>query len=413
MTAALWLACVLFAISVLRSTAPGAAIFASWVITAIISRVFMLTLLPVCEIDDQGLSIRTWTSKRRFNRADLLGCEEVGGNPKVQPKVLIRFKTGMASISTDRGCDNPVEVLRSLARLWNLKLVEMHRQPAGPVEPQLELVYENFHRVLLGGAAVGLAVMVALVPLFWVCLIVAGFCARGCYYCCYRVTTDEQGITVQRPWLPSLKIGWKEIRSVRYWHSGLQGGMKISSAAGGLRVYRWIANYPKFNRLVREHVDSSCLPAPSQLPLKIAMNQSRVALLIPAAVLAGAGLIFAFEGSWEAAIAMIGLPGVGLIAMLAASSRTIEIDGETATDVYREWWNKTTVVYKRAELQDMRLGRQFSGGGLWIRFGQVRLEITNDESAVPPEEVLACLLREWQCQSKISREKTWVLGDAA
>jgi hypothetical protein len=47
-------------------------------------------------------------------------------------------------------------------------------------------------------------------------------------------------------------------------------------------------------------------------------------------------------------------------------------------------------------LLDMRLGRQLSAGGLWLKFGADRLEIGNLDSDCAPEEILAVLRREWK-----------------
>jgi hypothetical protein len=51
-------------------------------------------------------------------------------------------------------------------------------------------------------------------------------------------------------------------------------------------------------------------------------------------------------------------------------------------------------------------------GGLWIRFGQTRIEITNADSAIAPEEILACLLKQWQCETDLEREKVWSVDGA-
>src|ERR1035438_2526269 len=101
--------------------------------TAAMGWMFWRSLLPACEIGEQTLSIRPWFRTRSFSRNDLLGCEEIAGNPKASPSMVIRFKTGIAVLSEDGGCRNPREVLQQLARLWNLQLSDVQREPAGPV----------------------------------------------------------------------------------------------------------------------------------------------------------------------------------------------------------------------------------------------------------------------------------------
>ena len=380
--------------------------------TAAIGWMFWRSLLPACEIGEESLSIRPWIRKRSFSRNDLLGCEEMAGNPKNPPSVVIRFKTGIAVLTEDRGCRNPGEVLQQLARLWNLQLADVQRALAGPVAPELELSYEKFHRYLLGAGAILLALIAVRYPPMWVCLVLALFCARACYRCCGRVVTTPQGISFHRPYQTSIDVSWEDIRSIRYWDSAIQGGMTISSPAGNLRVYRWMAGYPQFNRLLRDRLKATCFPAGCQLPLKISMNRSRRTLLLPMAALAGAGLAFALSGSWVAAAIVTLLPLPAILLLLAGSGREIEIDANTLRDTHRVWWHRSVAVYQRTALQDLRLGRQLMAGGLWIRFGQTRIEITNADSAIAPEEILACLLKEWQCETNLEREKVWSAAGA-
>jgi hypothetical protein len=401
-----------FALLLLRSNFSWVMLSGSLAATAAIGWMFWRSLLPACEIGEQSLSIRPWIRRRSFSRSDLLGCEEIGSNPKASPSVVIRFKTGVAVLSEDGGCRNPGEVLEQLARLWSLQLADVQREPAGPVAPELELSYEKFHRFLLGAGAILLALVAVLYPPLWVCMALALFCARACYYCCGRVATSTQGISFHRPWQKSIDMSWEDIRSIRYSDSAIQGGMTISSAAGNLRIYRWLSGYPKFNRLLRDRLQETCFPAGLQLPLKISMNRSRRTLLLPAAVLAGAGLAFALSGSWAAAAVVTLLPLPAILMLIAGSGREIEIDAQTLRDTHRVWWHRRVAVYQRSELQDLRLGRQLMAGGLWIRFGQTRIEITNADSAIPPEEILACLLKEWECETDLEREKVWSVEGA-
>ena len=370
---------------------------------------FRSTLLPVCEIDGEGLTSRTWLASRRLARKDLLGCEEIVTNPKHLPSVLIRFKTGVVLLSEARGCEDPKEALKFLTGLWTLKPANIFRQGADRVAPDLEIGYEPFHRNLLALAAVGLFFLSVITPLLWVAAIVGAFFARAVYHCCCRVRTDAEGIVFHRPGRVALKMTWKEIRQIRYWHSPVQGGVKISNGRDTIRIYRWIAAYPKFNRLLHDCVDASCFPAAPALPLRLSMNRRRSTLFVLLAVVGGAAVALGLQGFWTAVPLATLLPGLGILGLIVGTDRVVEIDAKGAQDIHRTLLFRKTITYNRAELADMRLGRQLSAGGLWIRFGQRRLEIANADCELPPEEVLACLRKEWSCQEQAGPDQAWEL----
>jgi hypothetical protein len=244
------------------------------------------------------------------------------------------------------------------------------------------------------------------------------FCLRVLYCCLCRVETDEEGITFHRPLQAPLKAAWAEIRSVRYWHSALsQGGLIISTNSGNIRIYRWIERYPMLNRLLRDRLRAEVWPGTRTLPLKIPMNGSRSALIPPAAVVAGAALTVARAGTGGLLSGTLIIPL--LVPVLVAgcivlfSGRMIEITADSLTDSYWAPGRRKTTAYRRSELEDMRLARQVTVGGLWLRFGYLRLEITNMDAGVAPEEILATLQREWKDETipEAEREQSWVLAE--
>jgi len=346
-----------------------------------------------------GLILRrtTWRGHTTYLRPDFLGSEAVA-DKRGKPGILLRFKTGVLLLSETQGCSDPKAIQTFLETVWNLSATDYRREPAGPVQINLVLEYENTHLVVLGFATILLSLVASLGPMFWATAILAFFTGRTFHriYSCQRITTDHEGITISRPFQPKLKIGWHKIASVSYWYSLVHGGMLISDGTNSIRVYRWVQNYPRFNRLLQDQVAAASFPAPEELPWSISLNRRNQSSWLVLLVIAGISLWLVTQGAWPAALILFAVPVLTLAFTMLASGRKMEIDKEEIRVTEKKFFSETTRSYRKTDLEDMRLGRQLSAGGLWLRFKHERLEIGNLDSACAPEEILAVLRREWQ-----------------
>ena len=384
---------------------------------------FWRCLQPIIEIDANGLTKTFMTGKRFFPRNELLSCDEVVTNPDVPRDVILRFKSGVVSLSAAREQRKPTEVLEYLRRNWNLKLVDLRGPALGRVNSKLDLEYEAIHRFAVAAAATLLAVFGLVSSLLWGCLILSMFCFRTLYFCFCRVAADEEGITFHRPFRAPLKANWADIQSVRYWHSAFtQGGIVLSTKSSKVRIYRWIGSYPMLNRLLRDQLGAEAWPGMAKLPLSVHLNGGRKALIPVLAVVAGAVLTLVPAGvagdllGGTLIVPLLLLPLIMIGGVMLSSGRKLEITSDSLTDVYWTLGRRKATVYPRSELVDMRLARQLTVGGLWLRFGYQRLEVTNMDAGMAPEDILATLQRQWMSvpengRSIADRQESYVLAE--
>ena len=350
-------------------------------------------------IDESGLTHSTWRGRSLFPRSEFVSAESMADGPD-KTGLLLRFQSGFVLLSASKGCANPASVRDYLERYWGVG-AGSRREPAGPVDQAVELEYEPLHPALLAFATVALAFISSMGPMFWAAAIVAFFTGRAFYTIstCRRITADANGLTVSRPFQSDLTMPWSTITSVRYWHSLAHGGIVLSDGTRTLRIYRWIRNYPRFNRAVQDHVPATSFAGQRTLPWTISLNRKRKSSLLVLLITAGVSLWLADQGAWGAGALLFLVPAVTFIFTVIASDRHIEIGPERIRLVEKKSFRRIEHDYSRTDLEDMRLGRQLTAGGLWLNFGAERLEIANLDSESAPEEILAVLRREWQTSS--------------
>ncbi|MEO5924040.1 MAG: hypothetical protein ABIR70_09455 [Bryobacteraceae bacterium] len=375
-------------------------------IAAISSYLFVVTFRSGFLVDDSKLVQTTWQGRKEYRRSEFLSAESVPER-RGAAATLLRFESGVAVLSEARGCSNPEAIRTFIQGNWKVPAVSQVRPSVGPVDQTIELQYEPLHLALLAFATIAFATMSSFGPMLWVAAVLAFFCGRTLYFVSSsrHISAGPEGITITRPFQPKLTVAWDQITSVRYWHSLVHGGMILSDGQRTIRVYRWIQNYPRFNRLVQDLVSPSSLPAARSLPWKISLNRRRQSSLLVLFVTAGVSLWLVEQDAWPAASLFFGIPALTFLFTVLSSDRRLEITGEPIRLFEKKSFRQTTHDYNRAELEDMRLGRQLSAGGLWLNFGQERLEIANVDSECAPEEVLAVLRREWQAKSPATAPK--------
>jgi hypothetical protein len=339
----------------------------------------------------------TWRGESFHLRSAFLGVESMEDN-RGNPALLLRFESGVVFLSDSAGCSDPQSVQQFVERHWQVAATQRLRPPTGPVLDNLVLQYESLHLALLALATLGLAGLAALGPMFWASAVLAFFTGRAFHrmYSCQRIATDHEGLTVTRPLQPQLKIRWDKVTSVRYWYSLAHGGMILSDGKNTIRVYRWIQNYPRFNRLVQDSVPAPSFPPPRSLPWKISLNRRQQSSWLVLLGTAGISVWLILKGAWPAALILLAVPSVTFLFTILASGRRLEIHADKMRLVEKKRFRKTTREYLRSDLEDIRLGRQISAGGLWMKFGNARLEIGNLDCECAPEEILATLRREWR-----------------
>jgi hypothetical protein len=361
------------------------------------SGLLWITLRSGYTVTAEALRHVTWSGTTVYPRSAFLGAETVE-DTRAKPGLLLRFENGILLLSDGRGCSDPEAVKTFLEQTWHVSSIERQRVPAGPVKDNLVFQYESVHLFWLGLLTVLLAAGAALGPMFWASAVVAFFTGRAFHrlHSCRRISTDREGIIVTRPLRPQLRLNWDSIRSVRYWYSLAHGGMVISDGTNTIRIYRWLQNYPQFNRLVQDNAPVASFPTPAPLPWTISLNRRRQSSWLVLLVTAGISLWLAAEGAWPAAVILLAVPSATFLFTVLASGRKIEIGHDRLRLIEKKGFREHTQDYLRADLKDMRLGRQLSAGGLWLRFGDERLEIGNLDSERAPEEILATLRREWR-----------------
>jgi len=348
-------------------------------------------------LSETSIRHTTWRRTVEYPRAAFLDAETVEEG-RSKSGLLLRFQSGVLLLSEKGGCSDPVAARAFLEQHWGLSSASQHRNPIGPVEDSVVLEYEPLQPALLAFATVGLAAVSALGSMFWAAAILAFLTGRAFYNVsrCLRITTDQQGLSVSRPFQPDLTIRWNQITAVRYWYSPAHGGMSLSAGGRTIHIYRWIKNYPLLNRLVLDLAPAASLPAqPKALPWTISLNRRRQVSWLVLFIVAGISLWLGSQGAWPAAALFFAVPAGTFLFTVLASDRRIEINRDSVRLLEKKSFVRTTHEYRKSDLEDMRLGRQLSAGGLWLKFGSERLEIGNLDSECAPEEILAVLRREW------------------
>ncbi len=340
-----------------------------------------------------------WTGKRTYSRASFLGAEMVEEG-RGKAGLLLRFQNGVVLLSDSRGCSDPEAVQRYLEQHWQVSANAPRPDPVGPVNENLVMEYESVHLIWLGFATIALAGLSALGPMFWVSAVLAFFTGRTFHriYSCQRITTSHEGLTISRPLQPEIRLRWDKVTSVRYWYSLTHGGMLLSDGTVTVRVYRWIQNYPRFNRLVQDNVAAGAFTPVASLPWTVDLNRRRQSAWLVLLVTAGVSLWLVMQGAWPAALVLMLVPSATFAFTMVSSGRKIVVERDRIRVVEKKSFTETTQEFLRTDLQDMRLGRQLSAGGLWMKFGAKRLEIGNLDSSTPPEEILAALRHEWKTE---------------
>jgi hypothetical protein len=383
--------------SALASDAALLFAFVPGTLGLITSALLIGTLRSSYSMHRSALHHTTWTGRRTFPRASFLGAEMVDDSGG-KTGLLLRFQTGVLLLSNARGCSDVPAVQRFLEQNWQVSANTPRQDHVGPVNENIVMEYEAVHLVWLGIATIALAGLSSIGPMFWASAVLAFFTGRTFHriYSCQRISTSHEGLTISRPLQPERKIRWDKITSARYWYSLTHGGLILSDGTNTVRIYRWIQNYPRFNRLVQDNVASASFAAVPSLPWSVSLNRRRQSNWLVLLITAGVSLWLVMQGAWPAGLILMTVPSATFAFTVFASGRKIVIDQEKIRLVEKKSFVETTHDYLRTDLQDMRLGRQLSVGGLWMKFGSERLEIGNLDSSAAPEEIFAALRRAWQ-----------------
>jgi hypothetical protein len=169
--------------------------------------------------------------------------------------------------------------------------------------------------------------------------------------------------------------------------------VRVKGAGAEILAYRWISDYPKLDHAIRSSVPDRALP-PGTLPATISLNRPN-AILDPVAVMLLGALPVFWLGDWRYGVILAGVPLViGSIALLSFD-RKIEIDSEQVRDRTRFFWDRQEQCFKREDLEDAKIERHPTAGGLWLRFRNGRIQILNSSAMEAPERILASLRRHW------------------
>ena len=194
---------------------------------------------------------------------------------------------------------------------------------------------------------------------------------------------------------------WSKVKTVRYWFSPTQGGVDLSDGTRRIRICRWIGNYPRFVALLHHKLPQDCFPATASLPVDVFMNERSKTAWLVFGLIAGTAPCLAYDGYTIMAV-MTAVSALLTGAVFAfGSSRTLHITRDEIRDIQRVVFNRRTIVYPRHELSDVRMGRQLTAGGLWLKFGNRRLEIGNLDSKIAPEEIFRLLKKDWRWENPV------------
>ena len=397
-------ACMAGVVNILATLERGISI---WLVSVLVGSV--LAGLPAVYafrasyiFDGSGVSRQSLLGLRRYRREDFVSYERIAAEPGAPPDLLLRFKSGVVFIGAlyvDRTAQEVVDFLRAE---WKVSAEDYEAPPLGAVDPLQCFEYETLHVGVLLAIGV-LSVVVALqVHVFAMLAVLGAFCFRAAWRAMGTVETDEQGLTFRHRYQKSVTLAWSEIESVAYWSSFAQGGARILGKGGQkIRVYRWVARYPMFNRLMHDRLDVKVFWPNLQLPARVDLNRRRrLGVVAPYALLMLNALELLLQGNHVTFLVVAAIPTFVAAAMIWGSSRSLEFNQHEIRDIWRYMWFVKVSTYRRADLVEARLGRQLTVGGLWMRFGDTRLEITNSDASLPPEQILTCLREQWAWEQK-------------
>lgn len=349
-----------------------------------------------CVIDSDGATRTSLWGTTRFRRQDFLAHELIAQEPGETPDLLLRFKSGVLFLSAghmDRSSHDVVEFVRSN---WNTGSSAYQAPALGKVDPIQVFEYESLHV----GALIGVGVLALLAairfPIFGMVAVIGAFCFRAVWRALGRIETNEEGITFIHRFAKPVQLKWSEIESAAYWSSFAQGGLRLHGAGKTIRAYRWIGRYPMLDRLLHDNLSEAAFAPVLQLPIRVDLNRRRrLGVLLPYFLLISNAALMLWEGNMVVFGAVTVLPTLVAAAMIWGSSRELEIDKDGVRDVWRYLSFRKVNQFRREQLIEARLGRQLTVGGLWMKFGDTRLEIANSDTGLAPEQILSCLRREW------------------
>ena len=355
-----------------------------------------------CEIDSDGITRQSIWGIRRFRREDFLGHERIAPEPGEATDLLLRFKTGVVFLGAGHVDRSTQDIIDFLGEHWDVSAADYEAPKLGAVDPVQYFEYENLHVAVLMTIGVLCFLGAVRVPMFGMLALVAAFCFRAAWRALGKLETDETGVTFTHRFSGSVKMAWQEIESAAYWNSFAQGGVRLRGKAGQtIRIYRWIGGYPILNRLMHDRLETGKFWPTLQLPLRVDLNRRRrLGPLCPYILLMGNACLLLWEGNLPLFAMVAGIPTFVVAALVWGSSRELEFDKEGVRDVWRYMWFRKVNYFSRKDLLEARLGRQLSVGGLWMRFGDTRLEIANSDAGYPPEQILTCLREQWAFEQK-------------
>ena len=355
-----------------------------------------------CEIDSNGITRRSLWGEKIFQREDFLGHERIAAEPGASPDLLLRFKKGVVFLGSGQIDQSAQSVVDFLGAQWQVTAADYAPPTLGTVDPGQCFEYENLHVSGLLAAGVISGLIAVRFPVFTLLALVTVYAFNAAWRAMGRLETSETGLTFSHRYLAPVTIAWSEIESISYWDSFLQGGVRIKGQNGKrIGVYRWIDRYPMLDRLMHDRLNNKSFWPTLNLPMRVDLNRRRrFGILAPYFLLTVNALALLWQGNLTSFAIVLAVPTAVAAILLWGSSRVVELDKNEARDIWRYMWFKKVSVFRRADLQEARLGRQLTVGGLWMRFGDTRLEITNGDASLPPEQILTCLREHWAWDKK-------------
>jgi len=350
-----------------------------------------------CVINSTGVTRQSVWGSRRFRREDFLGYERIAAEPGTPPDLLLRFKSGVIFLGAAQ-VDHPAqEVIGFLLAEWQVSASDYETPSLGAVDPVQCFEYENLHVSMLLTIGILCTVVALQVHVVAMLALVAAFCFRAAWRGMGTLETSETGMTYTHRFLGSVTLAWADIEAVSYWSSFAQGGARIRGRSGRkIRVYRWIARYAMLDRLMHDRLDSKVFWPTLTLPLRVDLNRCRrLGVIAPYMLLMMNVLELLWQGNLVTFAVVSAIPSFVAAALIWGSSRSLEFDKDGVRDIWRDMWFEKVNAFRRTDLQEARLGRQLTVGGLWMRFGDTRPEIANTDVSLPPEQLLICLRENW------------------
>jgi hypothetical protein len=351
------------------------------------------------EVDSTGITKRNLLGRHRFERRDFLAIEVISERPGRPPSLLLRFRTGNLHLEGNQISMPAGRIAEFVQQAWGVG--QGAQAMLGEAEVRQLSRYEGIHVALALIAGFLLLIVSIRVPMVWVGALLAALSFRVAWRALAWVETDEEGISWHHRFRPTVRLAWSEIESVGFWSAFSQGGMKIHGVGRSILMYRWIENYPKLVRLLHHQVAENKFSPLLHLPMTVSMSGSQRYGAVAAVLLVAANALpFLLDGNVALYAGFVAIPAAGGLLANLVSTRKLEIDRNEIRDVSMTMGIRKVNRFKRADLVDARLGRQMSAGGLWLKFKDRRLELSNRDACQPPEQILACLRREWAWEIK-------------